>query len=158
MTSIWWIMGCCSALCSPQPLSTVSWEAGGLLCPLWAQESGVVWKWVMEVVGASRVVHSDPAATIKIGGVRCLHSYLCKSHQPEPFLFLAAGYIIIRLAGNCSGWWGNMVFAPQVLFFFSCSALHSGSRSAVGEKGQDVRERRKEFKMCDVCWCGWSVV
>lgn len=53
--------------------------------------------------GASRVVHSDPAATIKIGGVRCLHSYLCKSHQPEPFLFLAAGYIIIRLAGNCSG-------------------------------------------------------
>lgn len=35
----------------------------------------------------SRVVHSDPAATIKIGGVRCLHSSLCKSHQPEPCLF-----------------------------------------------------------------------
>lgn len=51
--------------------------------------------------GRSRVVHSDPAATIKIGGVRCLHSSLCKSHQPEPFLFLAAGYIIIRLAGSC---------------------------------------------------------
>lgn len=24
------------------------------------------------------VIHSDPAATIKIGGVRCLHSSLCK--------------------------------------------------------------------------------
>lgn len=54
------------------------------------------------IQGRSRVVHSDPAATIKIGGVRCLHSSLCKSHQPEPFLFLAAGYIIMRLAGNCS--------------------------------------------------------
>lgn len=53
------------------------------------------------VGGGVRVVHSDPAATIKIGGVRCLHSSLCKSHQPEPFLFLAAGYIIIRLAGKC---------------------------------------------------------
>lgn len=88
---------------SPAALYCILRDWGGLLCPLWAQESGVVWKWVMEVVGASRVVHSDPAATIKIGGVRCLHSYLCKSHQPEPFLFLAAGYIIIRLAGNCSG-------------------------------------------------------
>lgn len=49
------------------------------------------------------VVHSDPAATIKIGGVRCLHSSLCKSHQPEPFVFLAADYIIIRLAGSRDG-------------------------------------------------------
>lgn len=39
-----------------------------------------------------RVVHSDPAATIKIGGVRCLHSSLCKSHQPEPF-FIPRGWL-----------------------------------------------------------------
>lgn len=48
-------------------------------------EGGLGWLNVEERVGRSRVVHSDPAATIKIGGVRCLHSSLCKSHQPEPF-------------------------------------------------------------------------
>lgn len=81
--------------------------------------------------GRSRVVHSDPAATIKIEGVRCLHSSLCKSHQPEPFLFLAAGYIIIRLAGNCRD--GKYGLCTTGLVFFSCSALHRGIRIAGGE-------------------------
>lgn len=95
--------------CSPQPLSAVprasageetghgSWSQRGLDAEEWQERS--------------RVVHSDPAATIKIGGVRCLHSSLCKSHQPEPCLFLAAGYIIMRSAGGSKwvmSWMANM--------------------------------------------------
>ena len=85
-------------VCSPQPLSAEPRASAG-------EETGYG-SWIQRGLDAeewqerSRVVHSDPAATIKIGGVRCLHSSLCKSHQPEPCLFLAAGYIIMRSAGG----------------------------------------------------------
>ena len=87
-------------LFSPQPLCTVASVTGGGGHD--SAHSGLregrgnrerSWKCEQECLnvegrdGRLRVVHSDPAATIKIGGVRCLHSSLCKSHQPEPFFY-----------------------------------------------------------------------
>lgn len=97
----------CVLSLSPQPLSAVPGASAGEENGSWNMEPGAggmggwrVWRDAEEWQERSRVVHSDPAATIKIGGVRCLHSSLCKSHQPEPWLFLAAGYIIMRSAGG----------------------------------------------------------
>lgn len=111
-------------MCSPQPFSAVpgasageetghgSWSQRGLDAEEWQERS--------------RVVHSDPAATIKIGGVRCLHSSLCKSHQPEPCLFLAAGYIIMRSAGGSK--WAVLRMANVLQVLFSHPAVGYGLR------------------------------
>lgn len=57
----------------------------------------------MVVKGGVRVVHSDPAATIKIGGSGVCIVLCAKATNRSHFLFLAAGYIIVRLAGGCGG-------------------------------------------------------
>lgn len=74
-----------------------------------------------------KVIHSDPAATIKIGGVRCLHSSLCKSHHLETFILTLRGWLHRRqISGNQVVGDENMAVKTKNSFF--CAPAESQER------------------------------
>lgn len=105
--------------------STQTLSGWGCPIPFWGSwnECEKRWRWAKSSCvkiqrGGMKVIHSDPAATIKIGGVRCLHSSLCKSHHPETFILTLRGWLHHhQISRNQALGDENMVFKTKTPFF-----------------------------------------